>query len=312
MINEIQNCSNVLLAINSVKTHKNKATIDIKASAVPKSKILEANLAIANTYTPTNENLRPDLIQRTIAPVNTDLTDLIKQKAEDEIANSPECTVYFIWSDAYDNIQVRFSEVVKEELYKAGISEAEVNDAFVASNGIPNNIPCYYVGNLKINHHLKELELSSKLSDDCFFDFYDTEFETWKNAELIDSEIINEIMFNPRYIKITDIYHYGHLCYAVTLTTNKEKFITDRVAQYLSTTINIFTQELYSNKSSEKKIENLQSIVHPDYLLSNDSLKEETPCLSAESLLNRLDFAPNGMKYNLLVQSNPRYREDTL
>ena len=315
MINQTQNGNNGSPATDSVKTHENQdqKKTATKASIVPESKILESNLAIASTDTPTNEKLRPDLMQRTIAPVNTDLTDLIMKKVEGEIANSPECTVYSIWVEEGDNIQARFSKVVKEDLYKAGFSEEEVNDAFVASNGIENNIPCCYVSNPKINHHLKELSDKLKLHPSDLFEIFDTKLERWGSEYCAGSDdFIKEIMLNPRYINITDIYDDNY-CYIATLTTNKEKFISDRIAQYLSSATNIFIKELYSNKSPEEKIKNLQAIVSPDYLLSNDnSQEEEIPCISAESLLDRLDFAPNGIKYNLLVQSDPRYREDTL
>jgi hypothetical protein len=313
MINQTQNGNNVLPDIYSANTNKNKdqKKATTKVSVISESKILEDNLAIANTSTPTNENLKTDLIQRTIAPVDTDLTDLIEQKVEDEMTNSPKCTVYFIWNDAVGNIQVRFSEVIKEALYKAGISKAELDNALMLSNGIPNNITCYYVSNLKINRCLKEL--SSKLSEENFFEYYDTIYETWKRLECIRYVIINEIMFNPRYIEITDTYDTGYYFYNVELTVKKDKFIADRVAKYLSTTTNILIKELYSKKIPEEKIKNLQDIISPDYLLSNDSSQEEIPFLSAESLLHHLNFAPHGIEYNLLVQDKPpKYHEDTV
>jgi hypothetical protein len=317
MINQTHNGNNALSATNSVETdeNENQKKETTKVSVVSKSKILETNLAIANTSTPTNENLKPDLIQRTIGPVNTDLTDFIEQ----EIANDPTCKVYFISTNLNKNPQqVRFSEVVQDKLYKAGISKAEVDDALILTRGTANNKPCYYVGNLKINHHIEELlsenkeGSTKKLSQSDVLEFYNTQIKAWKKVYFIDSSTINKTMLDPRYIQISNIYDENSGQDFIDLIANKEKFIADRVAQYLSTTLDLLRKELYSKKTSEEKIAHLQAIVSPDCLLSNDSSQEEIPYLSAERLLDRLNFAPNGMEYNLLVQSNPKYREGTI
>jgi hypothetical protein len=146
------------------------------------------------------------------------------------------------------------------------------------------------------------------------FEFYDTLSKTREKignkVSGLTRETINELMLDHRYIQVieqdTEDGDY------MELIANKEKFIADRVAKYLSATINIFIKELYNEKSPQEKLKNLQSIVSPDLLLADDSSQEEIPLLSAESLLHRIEFAPHGMEYNPLVKNNPKYRQGTI
>jgi hypothetical protein len=68
--------------------------------------------------------------------------------------------------------------------------------------------------------------------------------------------VINEVMLNPRYIRISnDDYNQE-------LKTDKKKFINDKVFQYLFTTINSIRKDLYSNKSPQEKVVALACILN--------------------------------------------------
>jgi hypothetical protein len=275
MINQTGHNTNFVLTNNYVKQNENedqkKATT--KISIAPESEILASNLDTTNTSIFTNKKFKSDLTQRIIETDNTDLIDIINQKTKDEIANSPECTVYFIPYMQNTNTQVRFTEAAKDNFYKEGFSKAEIDDAIKTSNETYTSDTFkqkydsrYYVNNLKINNHIKKASLP--ISD--FFEFCYIQSEKWEKVNRVKSSVINEVMLHPRYIRISNDE------YNQKLTTDKKKFINDRVSQYLSAITDILSKELYSNKSPQEKIKNLQGIISlDDAWLSNDSLQEE-------------------------------------
>lgn len=262
-----------------------------------------------------DQHFTPALDQRAVSvcwPESLELSDRIRQQVERELNESKLCCVYFIPSHC---TAVRFTETAKEGMYEAGLSKEEVSSAIKLSDGecdVSDTTNSYYfdryhfVENRRVNDYLDQLFENGDCPD--VLEGCDVN-GLWRVVVCETFPLTEEPLCDARYFRISDA-----LCgedYGVTepcFEADKQKYIADRIADYLASTIRVFGQALCSNRSDSNKVMELGGILFPDLSdshpagSSNAGLQESNEAhLSATEFLERIDFAPHGTKYlNLL------------